>query len=237
MTLHKLPRTKRNALPLLALLVLLTGTICFAQRGYVSKYDMYVGFSNINAPFVNNLNQPGIGVQFAMVHNRWLESGLDYSVQSGTGPLTADLLTKSLQMGLAAALPPGYSLRLRTDVNIQTFAGGTQLTYRRFARAPIFFHPVLTALRIEATPRPKDPIQAAIAHALVPSGKKIDLTPGFGFGGGTDLRISKHLSARMQMDGAWSHPMNDILGNGGWIIRAGVGPAFHFGRDINNRAK
>jgi hypothetical protein len=236
-TLHKRFCNGRNALPLVALLLLLTETICFAQRGYVGKYDAYVGFSNINAPFVNNLNQPGVGVQFGMAHNRWLASGLDYSVQSGTGPLTAGLLTKQLQMGLSAALPPGYNLRLPTDVKIQTFAGGTQLTYRRFARAPIFLHPVLTALRIEATPRPKDPIEAAVAHALVPSGKKVDVTPGFGFGGGTDLRISKHLSARMQMDAAWSHPVNDILANGGWIIRAGVGPSFHFGRDINSRAK
>ena len=217
----------------MTLLLLLTGTTCFAQRDYLSKYSSYVGFSNINAPFVNNLNQPGLGAQFGMVHNRWVESGLDYSVQNGTGPLTADLLTNRLQAGLAAALPPGYTLRLPMNVNIQTFAGGPQLTYRRFARAPIFIHPVITALRIAATPRPKDPIQAAIARALVPSGKKVDITPGFGFGGGTDLRISKHLSLRMQMDGAWSHPVDDILGHGGWILRAGVGPAFHFGRDMN----
>ena len=96
MTLHKLFLMKRHALPLLALLVLLTGTSCFSQQGYMGRYDAYVGFSNINAPFVNNLNQPGIGIQSGMVHNRWLESGLDYSVQSGTGPLTANLLTKSL---------------------------------------------------------------------------------------------------------------------------------------------
>ena len=221
----------------MTLLLLLTGTNCPGQRGYLGRYDAYVGFSDINAPFVNNLNQPGLAFSVGMVHNRWLASGLDYSVQSGTGPLTSSVLTKQLQAGLAETLPPGYNFRLPTDVKIQTFAGGTQLTYRRFDRAPIFIHPVLTALRIEATPRPKDPVAAAIAHALTPSGKKVDVTGGYGLGGGTDLRISKHVSARMEMDLAWCHPVNDILGSGGWIIRGSFGPSFHFGRDVNRKVK
>lgn len=225
----------KTILPLVALFFMLTGTVCAAQRDYLGRYDAYVGFSNINAPFVNNLNQPGVGAQIGMVHNRWFASGFDYSHETGTGPLTPGLLTKQLQMELAASLPPGYNLRIPTDVTIQTFGGGTQFTYRRFAAAPIFLHPVLSILRTEATPHPGDPIAAAIAHGLIPSGHKTDLTGGYGFGGGVDLRVTKHVSARMQFDAAWSHPMSDILGNGGWIYRAGIGPSFHFGRDMNRR--
>ena len=235
MKLHTRFRFGRTILSLLALPLVLTGTICSAQRDYLSRYDAYVGFSNINAPFVNNLNQPGVATQIGMVHNRWFASGFDYSYESGTGPLTAGLLTKELQMQLAAALPPGYNLRIPTDVTIQTFGGGTQLTYRRFAVAPIFLHPVLTILRTSATPHPGDPIAAAVSHVLIPSGHKTDVSGGYGFGGGTDLRITKHVSARMQFDAAWTHPMNDILGNGGWIYRVGIGPSFHFGRDMNHR--
>lgn len=230
-------RLGRGVLPLLALAFMLAGTCCSAQREYIGKYDAYVGFSDINAPFVNNLNQPGFGVQAGMAHSRWLSSGIDYSRESGTGPLTTGLLTKSLQAELAAGLPPGYNLRVPTDVKIQTFAAGTLLTYRRFASAPILLHPTLTAFKIDATPRPGDPIAAAVIHVLVPSGTKRDLSGGYGFGGGTDLRISKHVSARMLFDAAWSHPINDILGNGGWLYRFSVGPSFHFGRDINNRIK
>lgn len=237
MTLHTPIRLGRGILPLLAIAFLLACPCCFAQRDYIGKYDLYVGFSDINAPYVNNLNQVGVGIQGGMALNRWLSSGVDYSVESGTGPLTPGLLTKSLQMGLAAELPPGYNLRIPTDVKIQTFAAGTLLTYRRFAAATIFLHPTLTAFWIDVTPHPGDPIAAAITHALVPTGKKRDLTGGYGLGGGTDLRITKHVSARMMFDAAWSHPIDDILGNGGWIYRMSVGPSFHFGRDLNSRAK
>jgi hypothetical protein len=225
----------KTILPLVVLCLMLPAVVCSAQHQYLGRYDAYVGFSNINAPFVNNLNQPGVGTQIGMVHNRWLASGFDYSYETGTGPLTAGILTKQLQMELAATLPPGYNLHIPTDVTIQTFDGGTQLTYRRFAAAPIFVHPVLTLLRTEATPHPGDPIAAAISHALIPSGHKTDITGGYGIGGGTDLRITRHVSARVQLDAAWTHPMNDILGNGGWIYRCGIGPSFHFGRDMNHR--
>ena len=237
MTLHNRLRFTRALLSLLALCLSLITVRCQAQRDSFNKYSAYVGFSNINAPFVNNLNQPGLGVQFGMAHNRWLETGFDYSFQTGTGPLTPGVLTKNLQMGLKAALPPGYNFRVPTDVNLETFGGGTQLTYRRFGHAPMFFHPVITVMKIQAKPHPGDPIAAAVIHALIPSGTKHDVTMGYGFGGGTDLRVSKHVSLRMQLDAAWSHPMDDLLGNGGWIYRAGVGPSFHFGREMSTRAK
>jgi hypothetical protein len=233
-TLHFRNRFGRAVLPLLAALVLFAAVCCPAQQSYIGKYDAYVGFSDINAPFVNNLNQPGFNTQVGISTNRWLASGFDFSKETGTGPLTANLLPANLQQELAAELPPGYTLSIPTDVTIQTFAGGSQLVYRHFSKATILIHPALCAVRVSATPHPTDPISTAVVAVLVPSGKKLDWTGGYGIGGGVELRVSKHLSARMQTDAIWTHPINDILANGGWIYRFSVGPAFHFGRNIAN---
>jgi hypothetical protein len=233
MTLHNRNRFGRAALPLLTALVLFAAVCCPAQQRYVGRYDAFVGFSDINAPYVNNLNQPGIAMQGGFANNRWLASGFDYSVQSGTGPFTANLLPVALQQALAGEVPPGYTLRVPTDVTIQTFAAGSQLVYRHFAKTTILIHPVLCALRINATLHPGDPVATAVLAQLVPSGKKVDWTGGYGVGGGTDLRVTKHLSARMQTDIVWSHPVNDLLGKSFWIYRFSVGPSFHFGRNID----
>ena len=232
MTTQKRTGTARILLPLLAILVFSVAVRCRAQEGYIGRYDTFVGFSNINAPFVNNLNQPGLGTQIGVVHNRWLASGFDYSVQTGSTPLTPNLLTKTLQQELAAELPTGYSLRVPTDLNIQTFTAGSQLVYRRFQRVPLFIHPVLSAFRVKATPHPGDAIATLVAAQLVPKGYKLDWAGGYGIGGGADVHVSRHLSARMAVDIAYSHPMNDILGNGGWIYRFTVGPSFHYWRNV-----
>ena len=237
MTLHNRNRFERGVLPLLAALVLFAAVCCPAQQSYVGKYDAFVGFSDINAPFVNDLNQPGVNVQGAVKNNRWLAWGFDYSWEKGTGPLTASLMPVTLQQELKAELPPGYNLRIPTDVTIQTFAAGSELTYRHYAKTMVFIHPVLCALRVTATPRPTDPISKAVVAALIPSGTKRDWTGGYGIGGGAELYLSKHLSAHMETDAVWSHPINDILANGGWIYRFSVGPVFHFGRNIEARKK
>lgn len=232
MTLHNRNRLGWAVLPLLAALVLFAPVCCTAQERYTGRYDAFIGFSDINAPWVNNLNQPGVAIQAGHANNRWLASGFDYSKESGTGPFTANLLPANLQQALAAELPPGYHLSIPTDVTIQTFAAGSQLVYRRFAKTTILIHPVLCALRVNATLHPGDPVATAVLAQLVPSGKKLDWTGGYGFGGGTDVRVSKRLSARMQADMVWSHPMNDLLGKGFWIYRFSVGPGFHFGRNM-----
>lgn len=237
MILYFRTRLDRGILFLLVFVSLFAGTRCSAQHEYIGRYDLSVGFSDINAPFVNNLNQVGVDTQVGIVHNRWLASGFDYSTQSGNTPLTANLLPANLQTELGAFLPPGYNLRVPTDITIQTYSVGTQLTLRHFIPAPVFIHPVLSAFHIDATPKPGDPIAAAVIHVLVPAGKKTDTAGGYGIGGGTDLHLTKHMSARLQLDAAWCHPVNDILANGGWIYRFSIGPSFHFGRNINKALK
>lgn len=234
---HARTSLRGGILPLLlAFAYLLAVTRCSAQHEYIGRYDVFAGFSDINAPFVNNLNQIGAGIQVGVVHNRWLASGFDFSTQSGNTALTANLLPANLQQEIAAELP-GYTLSVSTDITIQTYSAGTQLTLRHFRSAAFFIHPVLSAFHIDATPKPGDAYATAIIKQLVPSGKKTDTAGGYGIGGGTDLRVTKHLSARMQLDAAWCHPVNDILANGGWIYRFSVGPSFHFGHNINKQLK
>lgn len=229
---------------LLTGLALLTGQGVQAQQAagnstYVGRYDAYVGFSGIYAPFVNDLNQQGVGTQFGVNNTRWLASGFDYSAQSGSTQLTPSLLPTALQMELAAILPPGYSLSVPTHVNIQTFTAGPQLVYRHFVKETFFIHPVLSAFRVSATPHPTDAVSTAVVGALeqqglVPtSGVKLDWTGGYGVGGGTDVNFSKHFSARFTIDIAHTHPMNDLLANGGWVYRFSVGPAIHFGHNVH----
>jgi hypothetical protein len=235
MTLHNRNRLGRCVLPLLAALVPFAAVCCSAQERYIGRYDVVAGFSDISAPFVNNLNQTGINVKAGMENNRWLASGFDYSWQTGTGPLTTSLLTPALQQKLGATLPPGYVVSIPTDVTIQTITAGQQLIFRHYGRSAYFIHPVLVALRVKATPHPGDPIASAIIAQLVPSGTKVDWTGGYGVGGGTELKVSKHLGLNMNSDLAWCHPMNDLLGKGGWIYRFSVDPAFHFGKNIDTR--
>lgn len=250
MTLHS-----PKVFPLLTLLLVFAQPACHAQQvdagandstqraypssgsdhphaGYVGRFDVYAGFSNINAPFVNNLNQPGFGLQVGMVHNTWLATGFDYSNESGTTNLTPSLLPTNLQQALGAGLPPGYSLSIPANINIQTFAAGPQLTFRHFPAATLLLHPALSAFRIAGTPHATDPIGGLVASMLVPQGTKVDWVGAYGVGGGAELRVSRHLSARVQADFAWCHPFNDILANGGWIYRVSAGPAFHFGRNV-----
>ncbi|MEO6804270.1 MAG: hypothetical protein ABI197_13610 [Granulicella sp.] len=211
--------------------ILLAGNACKAQQTYVSRYDIYTGFSDLNTPALNSLNQVGFHLQAGVNNRSWLSSGFDYSVQTGSTVLTTNLATPALQQQLAA-LPPGYHLALPIDVNTQTFTIGSQYVYRHFAKTTLFLRPALSAFRIKSVPHPADPIAALVSSEIAPQGEKTDWVGAYGVGGGAEFAASKHLGIRVQLDAVYNHPYNDILGNGNWTYRYSVGPAFHFGRNI-----
>jgi hypothetical protein len=211
-----------------------------AQQTEASRYDVFTGFTSLNAPALG-LSQPGFHTQAGVNMRPWYSVGFDYSIGSGSEILKPDLLPAGLQAQVLGAeqeyiaaglLPANYQLAIKTDVLTQTFAAGPQFTYRHYSKATIFIRPSLGALREHATPHPADPFATAIATQLAPSGSKLDWTGFYGLGGGVDYSITKHIGIRGQMDAVYNHPFNDILANGRWTYRYSVGPSFHFGRNI-----
>jgi len=226
----------------LTVLFAFSGTTASAQQTYVSRYDVYAGFADIDSPMLG-LNEHGFHLQAGMNMRTWLSVGADYSEGTGSQILTPDLLPTALQTtinneiaGLEAAkqLPANYQLFVPATAATQTFALGPQLAYRHYAKLTLFLRPSLGALRERAVPykNPTDPFEEGVVASLAPAGFKLDWTGFYGVGGGGEVAVSKHLSIRGQMDMVYNHPFNDILADGRWTYRFSVGPSFHFGRNM-----
>lgn len=225
---------------LLATLVVIQVCPATAQQTDVSRYTLYAGFGDLNSPALG-LNQTGFHTQFGVNMRRWYALGADYSVNAGQSVLTPGLLPQNLQQEFGQVIlaliqqgiiPPTYQLRIPANVFTQSIAIGPQFEYRHFRRVTIFARPSFGAFRLGATPRPQDPVAAQVAAALVPSGHKVDWTGFYGFGVGDDIRLTRLLWIRTQMDAVYNHPFNDILANGFWTYRTSAGLDFHFGRNI-----
>ncbi|MCI0717959.1 MAG: hypothetical protein L0338_03090 [Acidobacteria bacterium] len=221
-------------------LLLAVSSPAFSQQTYVSRFDLYTGYTFLDSPHIG-LFQNGFHTQFGYRTRTWLTLGFDYSISTGDLTLVPSLLPTPLQRQLAAQLaarvaagqlPPGYSLMVPATSSTQTFALGPQYTYRRFKHLTLFARPSLGAIREVATPHPRDPFAAAVAMQLAPSGKKLDWTGFYGFGGGVDVILSPHISWRTQADLVWDHLFSDLLRDGRWTVRFSVGLAFTFGRNI-----
>ena len=212
--------------------VLVATPVCRAQQNYVGRYDLYAGFSDLNTPGLNNINQTGFHLQAGLNTTHWFSYGLDYSYQNGATHLTPGLATSALQAQLGAELPPGYNLYIPFNANTQTITAGGQVVFRHYRRVTLFARPVLTAFRISATPHPTDAIGALVSAQLVPGGTKINWVGAYGAGGGVEFAITRQLGIRTQFDAAWNHPFDDILGRGSFSYRSSIGPAFHFGRNV-----
>lgn len=206
----------------------------------VQRYDVFGGYTVLSSPALG-LNMQGFHGQAGLNMRRWYALGLDYSVSSGSAVLKPDLLPVALQQQLGAGIlqliqagviPPTYQLVLPTNVFSESFAAGPQVAWRHFSRVTLFARPSLGAFRLSATPRPRDPVETAVAHQLVPSGHKVDWTGFYGVGGGDEVRITPRIGLRTQVDVVHNHPFNDILANGFWTVRYSAGLGFHFGRNI-----
>ncbi|WP_419806927.1 hypothetical protein [Terriglobus sp.] len=208
-----------------------------AQQTEVRRFNLYTGFVDFYTPGLNGIHQRGFHVQGGVRLNRWLSGGVDYSVGTGSTNLTPDLTTAAIQQRLgllfaASHVPASYKLAIPTDTNLQTFTAGGEVSYRHFRRVTLFARPALSAFRLRAVPKPTDAISTAVAGFLVPKGYKLDWVGAYGVGGGADFNVTKALAIRAQYDGAWNHPYNDILANGGWTNRFSIGTSFNFGRNI-----
>jgi hypothetical protein len=212
---------------------LLSSSPLIGQQTYVSRYNVYAGYTFLDSPHVS-LFENGVHFQAGANPKRWCAVGFDYSVSAGDLTLTPNLLTTPLQQQLSQELPPGYSLSVTSHSRTQTFAGGPQFSYRHYSKVTLFVRPSFGAIYERATPHPNpsDPIAVAIVKQLAPSGYKTDWTAFYGFGGGADLLFSKHVALRVQADLVYDHLFSDLLKDGRLTTRFSIGPCFNFGKNI-----
>jgi hypothetical protein len=221
----------RTNLVMSILVLLLVASPAFGQQQYVTRYNLYTGYTFLDSPHVS-LFENGFHSQFGVNPKTWLALGFDYSISAGDLTLTPDLLLPTLQQELAALLPPGYVLSVSSHSRTQTFAGGPQLEYRHLRKVTLFVRPSVGVIQEVATPHPADQIATAIVEQLAPSGSKRDHTVFYGFGGGIDYLFSKHVGLRVQADLVYDHLFNDLLKDGRLTTRFSIGPCFNFGKNI-----
>jgi hypothetical protein len=234
-----------TTLLLLTLTLPLASVAAHGQQSYVSRYNLYAGYSFLDSPHVS-LFENGFHTQAGVNARTWLALGFDYSVSGGSLTLTPGLLTATWQQQLggllqqlaaAGQLPAGYVVAVPSNSLTQTFAGGPQLSYRHFSKVTLFVRPSIGAIHEVGTPQPADAIQKIIVAALAPAGKKTDTTIFYGFGGGADFAISKHLGLRVQADLVYDHLFADVLRDGRFTTRFSVGPCFNLGKNIAKRGR
>jgi hypothetical protein len=232
-----------TTLLLLTLALPLASVTAHGQQSYVSRYNLYGGYTFLDSPHVS-LFENGFHFQAGVNPKTWCALGFDYSVSEGSLTLTPNLLTAAWQAQLggllqqlaaAGQLPAGYTVTVPSDSFTQTFAGGPQLSYRHFSKVTIFVRPSIGVIHEVATPQPADAIAKIIVAALAPTGKKTDSTLFYGFGGGADFLLTKHIGVRVQADLVYDHLFSDTLQDGRFTTRFSIGPCFSLGKNIAKR--
>ena len=214
----------------------------FGQQTYVGRFDVYGGYAYLNSPHIS-LAENGFQFQAGVRVVSWLTLGFDYSRTTGDTTITPSMLTTDLQQQLggtlqqliqAGVIPASYTLVVPISSVTQTFAGGPQLSYHGWSHGTFFVRPALGDIHEAATAHPNaaDPVATALVAQLIPSGIKKDDVIFYGFGGGVDLNLTKHVALRIQADFVHDHLFSDLLKDSRNTVRIGIGPAFQFGGNV-----
>ena len=226
----------------LAASLLLPATLAFGQQTYVGRFDLYGGYAYLNSPKIS-LAENGFQFQAGVRVVSWLTMGFDYSRTTGSTTITPSMLTTTLQQQLGGELqqliqegviPATYTLAIPITSVTETFAGGPQFSYHGWSHGTFFVRPAVGDIHEAATPHPNpaDPIATMIVEQLVPTGVKTDDVIFYGFGGGMDLNMTKHVALRIQADFVHDHLFSDLLRYSRNTVRIGIGPAFQFGGNV-----
>lgn len=222
----------------LCLFLFLSGVAAFSQQDYVGRYDAFGSYSFLSTSKLN-LFERGFNGQFGVNVRRWLAIGGDFSTFSGHSSLFPNELATSQQaqlgqeLGLLGGLPPGYTLYAPYSARTYTFTAGPQINYRHFKQVTLFIRPSLGGLHQAATAHPIDPIQTLVVQQLLGAAmKKSDLVLFYGFGGGVDLNVMKHVAIRMGVDFVHTDLFSNLLNGGENNVRFSVGPTFHWGKNV-----
>jgi hypothetical protein len=211
--------------------LLLISSAAIAQQEYVPRYDAFTGFSYLNSPSLN-LAERGFNAEFGFNWKRWIAIGADYSIFSGHSDLLGQDLTPQLQLLLSRFVPPGVQVAVPFGATTYTFTAGPQFNYRRFKWVTLFARPAIGGMHETARLKPNNALNTALVAQLAPSGKKTDLEPFYGVGGGFDLNASKHLGVRVAFDFVHVNLFSDVLANGRNSLRISVGPTMRFGPNV-----
>jgi hypothetical protein len=204
----------------------------FAQQDYVSRYDAFAGFSYLASPKLN-LAERGFDGEFGVNLNRWLALGADYSIFTGHSDIHAADLKPAFQAQLVPLLPLlGPNPAVPFDSTTYTFTFGPQINFRQLKWITIFVRPAIGGMHETATLKPNSPLLALVTAQLAPSGKKTDLKPFYGVGGGFDLNATKHVAIRFAADYVHVNLFDDLLKEGRNSVRLAVGPTFRFGHNV-----
>ena len=223
------------------LFVVLTSLTGFSQQTYVSRFDAYTGYSFFDTPSLN-LFQNGFNGEFGVNVKSWLALGGDFSVFQGSNNLVPSMLSTQVQQELGAQLmalaeagllPPGYTVSVPTTSTTYTYSGGPQINIRKFKPVTFFIRPALGALHESASLNPTDPITKALVIGLVGTSQhKSDTVVFYGFGGGMDFNLSRHVGVRTAADFVHYDMFSGLLNGGRNTVRFSVGPTFRFGKNI-----
>lgn len=231
----------------LAALLLSLSVCAFAQQEYVGHYDVYAGYSYLDSPKLD-LQQRGLNVQIGYNARRWLALGFDYSIQFGR----ASIVPSDLKPQYAAAanelvaaygpefgLPSNYVLWIPFDATTQTFTAGPQLNYRHFKKFTLFVHPSIGAIHenIAASDHGDPFIKEVILPAFQQSGVLKTLRPNdttyfYGFGGGADYNLTKHVHIRADFEFVHTYLFSNLLADSRNSSRLSIGPTFNFGSNV-----
>ena len=216
---------------LMIVALFLFSSAAFAQQEYVPRYVGFTAYSYLNSPKLN-LAERGFNAEGGVNATRWLAIGADYSIFNGHSSLGPQDLTPALQMQLAGVIPPGVFISLPFTSTTYTFTAGPQFNYRHFKWVTLFARPAIGGMHETARLRPNTPLTAALVAQLVPSGKKTDVEPYYGAGGGFELNASNHWGVRVTFDFVHVNLFSGFLNEGRNSLRISVGPWFGLGPNV-----
>ncbi|HWR37635.1 MAG TPA: outer membrane beta-barrel protein [Clostridia bacterium] len=224
---------------LLCVLLAFVSMSALAQESYVGRYNAFTGFSYLSTPKMN-LFQRGFNGEAGINVNRWLALGADFSMFKGHSSLTPEELTDAHQANLAPLLPllpPGTKLSVPYDAETYTFSAGPQVNIRKLNAVTFFVRPAFGILYEKVTGKPDNPLATTVVTGLVgPSKAKSDTVLFYGFGGGMDLNVSKHVALRFAADFVHTNLFEGMLREGRNSVRFSTGPTFRFGKNVGGKS-
>jgi hypothetical protein len=226
---------------LVLLFIVLASLTSFAQQTYVNRYDLFAGYSFLDTPSLNGL-QNGFNTEVGWNAKTWVALGADFSVFTGTNNLATGQLNTAVKQELggqilqlieAGIIPPTYQLVVPTSSTVLTFSAGPQFNYRHFKAVTLFARPALGVLHEGATLKPTDLVAKALVSGLIgPQLTTSDNVVFYGFGGGMDFNLSTHFGVRTAADFVHYNVFSNLLNGGRNSVRFSVGPTFRFGGNI-----